>query len=805
MNRFLLLVAMGWAMATSTMGADLTLYDGGAVPVIIHDDRPTATLAADMLAGDIEALTGQKARTSTHLSDCTGVCILIGPADAAVVRQMMREEGVVLEDLSGQWERYERRVIPSKRHPGRTYVVITGSDRRGAVWGVSDLSRELGVSPWSWWADVTPRRVTHLSIDGEPVVSAAPAVKYRGVFLNDEDWGLEPWAAKTFDPAYGNIGPKTYSRVYELMWRLKANTIWPAMHDVSSPFYRDPNNAKLADAYAIVVSTSHAEPMGRNNVREWDEKKRGPFDWTQNRAAMLDYWRQRVGETKDFETLYTIGLRGLHDGPLQGADTAQARRDIMAEAIGEQRRMLPAGAAQQMVLYKEVLEAYSAGLKVPDDVTLVWCDDNYGYISRLPDAAERKRSGGSGVYYHLSYWGRPHDYLWLGTTHPGLIREQMGRAYATGARQIWIANIGDIKPAEYLTSYFLDLAFSGRFEETPKAHLRVWMAEQFGDAAADEATNILMGYYDLAFERRPEFMGFSQTEPTTPVRPSDYVQGDDREAQARIAAYDGLVKRAKALGAALPADRQDAFFELVLYPVRAAANMNTRTLKLDLAALYGRNGRTASSLVTEARAAHQGIVADTALYNSLNDGKWRGMMDMAPRRQAVFAEPLWPDYPQGTSGTVRRGNPDRVVVPTAETQGFERIDDLGSQGQALRAPLDGTAASATYSFTATEGGGVIRVVALPTHALTADGGVRVKLSLDDGPEQLVDFATVGRSDQWRFNVLSNTAIGEVALKYIAAGPHTIRLTALDPGVIIDRVEIDLDGAMPHYGVLWKRP
>lgn len=418
---------------------------------------------------DLEALTGAVPIRSNDLKACGKVCIVITTIDSPLSNRLAKAD---LSGLNGQWERYGRSVIAT---PDQTIVLISGSDTRGAIWGVMDLTRELGVSPWEWWADVTPRRVDKLTLKSSTILSDAPTVKYRGIFLNDEDWGLQPWAAKTFETDTKDIGPKTYAKIFELMWRLKANTIWPAMHDSTKPFYQIKGNPEMARDYAIVVGTSHAEPMMRNNVREWDKAKNGDFNFFTNRERMISYWRERAQEVKGFENIYSVGLRGVHDSAMEGAETIEQARDGVAEVIGIQRDLLaraqktPANQIPQaLTLYKEVLDVYKAGLKVPDDITLVWPDDNYGYIHQLSTPDEAARSGGAGVYYHVSYWGRPHDYLWLGTTHPALIREQMQRAHVTGAHDIWIVNVGDIKPAEYLTQYFLDLAFDARmFEAAP--------------------------------------------------------------------------------------------------------------------------------------------------------------------------------------------------------------------------------------------------------------------------------------------------------------------------------------------------
>lgn len=784
--------------AVQASAEEAVLFDGRQVADVVHEDDRALGLAAQLLARDLAAITGHAPKVSTALTNCRVLCVVIGRHDSPLVRGIAREAG-----LDGQWERYTRALVRTRR--GRI-LLIAGSDTRGSVWGVIDLTREIGVSAWEWWADVTPRRVSRLAVDGARRTSEGPSVRYRGIFLNDEDWGLQPWAAKNFEPEVGDIGPKTYSRIFELLWRLKANTIWPAMHDSTRPFYQIRGNAEAARDYAIVVGTSHAEPMMRNNVREWNDA-RGPFNWFENRDAMTAYWRERVEAVKGFENIYTIGLRGKHDSAMQGAETPEDARRAMTEVMAAQR-MLLAGvrAPQVLTLYKEVLDIYARGLAVPDDVTLVWPDDNYGYIHQLPTPAERARSGGAGVYYHISYWGRPHDYLWLATTHPALIREQMQRAWATGADRLWIVNVGDIKPGEYLTQYFLELAFDHRlFDATARDHLERWAGVQFGKEHAAEIAGIMTGYYDLAWERRPEFMGWGQTEPTRPNRIGDYVRSGGGEALARIDRYAALTARAEALAARMPADRADAYFELVLYPVRAAASINARNLKLDLASLYLRQGNGIGALSDEARAAHARIVADTAAYNGLRGGKWRGIMDMAPRRLPVFDEPI---YLQASAPAKPRPSPplptDRIlsllIVPGP---GWETIPGLGSRGVALRARLDlpaGDIAPLTHKFEiAGETGAEIRIVALPVHPLTSANGLRLGVQLDDGAVQTLDFATFGRSEEWKRNVLSNTAVRSIALPRLAGGEHVLRLYALDPGLLIDRIEVRLDGAPDYYG------
>lgn len=799
----------------------VTLYDGKQIAGIVHQNSNTARLAAAMLGRDLQALTGQTPRLATQLSDCTDTCVVVTQFDSPLAHEVAKEGGLKLSDLRGQWEQYRRTVVHSTSNPGKSYLLIAGSDARGAVYGVVDLTRELGISAYEWWADVTPRKAARVEVSDATILSAAPSVQYRGIFLNDEDWGLQPWAAKTYDKDARDIGPATYARIFELLWRLKANTIWPAMHDSTRPFYQIPGNPEMAHRYGIVVGTSHAEPMMRNNVREW-KKEDGEFNFFTNRDRMLRYWQQRVDQVKPFENFYSVGLRGVHDSPMEGTTTIEQARDGVAQVIELQREMLAKAQGrkkeevpQVLTLYKEVLDVYMAGLKVPGDITLAWPDDNYGYLRQLSTPAENARPGGTGIYYHMSYWGRPHDYLWLGTMHPALVREQLDRAWQTGSRKMWIANVGDIKPLEYLTQYFLDVAFDHKqLAKPPRDHATTWMASQFGADVASAIADIMREFYDLAWERKPEFMGFGQTEPITPNGVNAYLNSGGDEALRRIARYEALVRRAEQVGRALPADRHDAYFELVLYPVRASANLNARILKLELAAAMARQKQTgAQRKVSEAKAAHAALLADTAAYNGLVNGKWRHMMDLAPRRLPVFLDPVFPSYPEPAEPIVPPVKKPQVVSLAATSAKpnpiWEIIPELGSKGGSLRSLLTLASVKAsdmasvqplefTFSQGAT-GAATIRLIGVPVHPLTSANGLRLGVSIDDGPVDVLDFQTIGRSDEWKENVLRNTAVRTLYYPRMAQGDHRIRVYALDPGFILDRIDIVPDGAPAYYG------
>jgi hypothetical protein len=916
LRRLLLLLGLSVCVPASHAGFELAGPAGAAR--IIHEDDATMRLAAQLLQRDVRAVSGVQPATATGLEHCGRRCVVIGRHDSALVRRIAEEEGIDLAALNGAWERYQRVVFRSRRDAGREVMLIAGSDRRGAVYGVVDLTREMGVSAWEWWADVHPAQRKRIEVASAAMASRSPSVQYRGVFLNDEDWGLQPWAAR-HDPAK-DIGPATYARIFELLWRLKANIIWPAMHDSTKPFYQIPGNAETARDYAIVMGTSHAEPMMRNNVREWDMKQ-GAFNFFTNRDALVRYWDQRLNQVKQFENMYSVGIRGRHDSAMEGADTVRQQLDGVAAAIEVQRRLLsaaqgkPAGQIPQaLTLYKEVLDIYKAGLQVSDDITLVWPDDNYGYMHQLSTPQEARREGGAGLYYHLSYWGRPHDYLWLGTTHPALIRDQLERAAATGTNKIWIANVGDIKPLEYLTQYFLDLAFDQKLLAVPpRQHLVQWLSRQFDAGHAEEIAAILQGYYDLAWERRPEFMGFSQTEPIPATRQTDSRRSGGEEAEQRLAKYAALVRRAEAVYAALPSAQRDAYFQLVLYPVRASAHLNMRILKQDLAAQLARMGRPAAELYArQAERAQRAVADDTRRYNQ---GKWQGMMDAAPRRLPVFEAPVFASYGKpvrrdcavaypaplsasadrlaftsgraesktltlvnygasrvhwnaatvpdgftltpgsgqldgsngyeqrievrydgkgqagplslacgaavvranlglapGTDGELPTEHDHIVALPSASAKasaGWTVLPGLGSYGASMRSDLaqssvDLGAASVRgpleYDFVShTASAARVKFVTVPVHALTSANGVRLAYSLDDGPWQLLDFETFGRSDEWKQNTLSNTAVRVREVRALVPGRHRLKVLALDPGVVLDRIEIAFDGAPQYYG------
>ncbi|MBF9251676.1 glycosyl hydrolase 115 family protein [Pontibacter sp. 172403-2] len=948
--------------ADATQGAFPLVHSAKASIVFIDaQDAEVVGIAAEALARDVERVTSVKpeVKSSSSWKDISGYPVIIGTVgQSALIAQLAERKALNISQIKGKWESYSITVVEKPFDGVDKALVIAGSDRRGAAFGVFELSRRLGVSPWYWWADVKPRHQDNLFITAGALVQGPPTVKYRGIFLNDEDWGLQPWAARSMDKDIKDIGPNTYARIFELLLRLKANLIWPAMHPSTKAFFHYPANAAVADAYAIVVGTSHAEPMLRNNVDEWDEKTMGDFDYFSNKQAVQEYWEKRVKEAKDMEAVYTMGMRGVHDSGMEGAKNASEAAAMLEKIIADQREMLEkhvnkniAAVPQAFTAYKEVLDIYDQGLKLPEDITIVWPDDNYGYIHRLSNPQEQCRSGGSGVYYHASYWGRPHDYLWLSSTHPALIREEMMKAYNMKADRLWVLNVGDIKPLEYNISLFLDMAYDATaFQESSavKKHLHQWVEETFGEAKSGPITKVLWEYYDLAFERRPEFMGWSRTEPTTPTKLTAYNHfyfGD--EAQKRIDKYETLEKQVKELRSQLPAKDADAFYQLVYYPVVGASLINKKFLYRDKSYLYARQNRTsASDYARLSRQAYEGIVEETNYYNQqLANGKWNGIMSMKPRDLPVYQEPELPEInidgskkwsiaPEGfvtadsslisaqrlalpafnewsrqeyfvdlfltgnqavswkatasdkwiklseqrgkltpTFGQKQQriwvsidwskvpkraestghitfkgaGKVFKVEVKASnaaesdlaayegfvesngyvsifaedysrktdrQAKGWKLVEDLGHTGKSLMAlPLQiapvketaGVKENAPYVaydfYTLTAAAPTITVSTLPTHPVTSDYSLRYAVSIDDGPVEVVDFRTFGRSDEWKQNVLRNAAERQVKYGHLNRGKHTLKIYMIDPGVVFDSIIIDLGGMKQAYSTI----
>lgn len=675
-------------------------------------------------------------------------------------------------------------------------IYILGSDNRGTAYGILELSRMIGVSPWSWWADSPIRsRSVQVIKNGFSKISY-PSVKLRGIFINDEDWGLTPWSSTTYEPLgrQGSIGPQTHARIFELLLRLRANMFWPAMHACSVPFYQIPGNQEMADRYGIMIGTSHCEPMMCNANGEWKENGVGDYNYVTNRDNLLKFWESRVRQLAHSDNVYTLGLRGIHDGPMLGAKSVAEQKSALSRVIADQRSLLSryvnpdiTRIPQVFIPYKEVLDVYHAGLQVPDDVTLMWCDDNYGYIQHFPTPSEQARKGGNGIYYHVSYWGRPHDYLWLATTHPALVYTQLKRAYDHGIRSMWILNVGDIKPAEYLTELFMDMAWDihaiDGSERGLQRHLSMWLTREFGETLAAQLLPVMTEYARLAYIRKPEFMANTRVE----EKDSVYKIVKDmpwslQTVEKRITDYQSLENKVTALSPAIPSAIRSSWFQLIEYPVRAAAQMN---LKL----MYGQLARHGLASWGRSDAAYDTIVSLTQRYNSISNGKWKNMMTYAPRNLRDFGR-----LPHLASSSPMPDNRSPLrLFNGRDYVSFSGIQPvcygLGYQGGAISLSKG---SCVVYTFTPSPSlhtDSLMIEVALAPNYPDSGNQIRYSVSVDDDIPQVVDFHTEGRSEEWKMNVLRNQAIRRTVHHVLSGRPCSIKITALDDGIVLDQLSV----------------
>ncbi|MCY4743417.1 glycosyl hydrolase 115 family protein [Pelomonas sp. UHG3] len=795
-----LLMLAGLAQAgldVSTRATPGSLPLDGVVIVGSPSADPLEAFVTQDLAGDLTRL-GLRTATQGAVQIWVGTAGRHAQIDA-------QAERLGLGALKGCWECFRIAVLRDPAPGVKQALVIAGADLRGTAYGVYTLSQALGVSPWVWWADLAPRQRGPLHLSLSEPLQDGPAVKYRGLFINDEDWGLHPWAANTFEPEARNIGPKTYEQVFRLLLRLKANTLWPAMHQVSRAFNDNPKNAELAQRYGIVMGSSHAEPLLRNNVSEWTAPH-DQYNYATHPQQVRDYWAERLKTNGRYESLFTLGMRGIHDSGMQGGGTVAEKQALLNGLIADQRELIrqhvgdPTTTPQIFVPYKEVLPLLP-GLALPDDVTLVWPDDNFGYIRQFPDAAQSRRSGGSGIYYHLSYLGAPLSYLWLDTTPPALVAEEMGRAFEAGARQLWVVNAGDIKPHEVNLSHWFDLAWNPAAvrAQGQGGYLRELAQRLFGVA---DISDIWDGHYRVNFERRPEHLQFHLAGER--MKRSGWPLAAVHE---RLNRFATLLARLDAVRPRVAAAQQAAFFQLVEYPVRASALANERFFALErYAATLERDPAGARAFAAQAVRADQRLKALTARYNA---GRWAGILAEEP------ADGLWTSYRQiapllpapGLGGSapdalteLTRASADLAPLPLLEpvapalrvtdSAAWRRVPGLGRGDGVLAARQPGATLEIAAPGTA-PGPSCLRVHVLPSYTATP-GEAWAADVLVDGQTLPLRWPRGPQDAAWAQGVLNNRLQASVTLPE-RSGPLKLQLRAQQRDLMFDGAEL-LPGA-----------
>ncbi len=612
-----------YVQAESCEGAFcLAQKDALATLYVDAQDHNGVARAVNDLRADIERVTGRTAQIAADVNRLAGNTVIIGTlGKSPTIDRLIKDGKIDVEQIKGKWEAFIIEVVPKPLPGVEMGLVIAGSDKRGTIYGIYDLSERIGVSPWYWWADVPVEHKDTLYIKAGRYIGEEPAVKYRGIFINDEAPALTGWVREKF----GNYNHEFYTKVFELLLRLKANYLWPAMWN--NAFNEDdPLNPKLADEYGIVMGTSHQEPMLRAQ-KEWDRRYKQHWNYYTDANTLRKFWREGIRRNKDYESIITIGLRGANDTPLVPNGTAEECMAFLEEIVSAQRKIIAeesnsdvAKVPQVWCLYKEVQEYYEKGMRVPDDVILLWCDDNWGNIRRLPSDQERKRPGGAGVYYHFDYHGGPRSYEWLNTLPITKIWEQMNLAHEYGANKIWIVNVGDLKPMEFPIEFFITFACSPKDwpKEKISEYTELWAQREFGPQRAKDIADIISKYTKYNGRRKSSLLA-----------PTTYSLVNYREAERVSAEFNEITAKAEKIYAELPESAKDAFYELVLYPTKASAVVTDLYITAGKNRLYASQKRaSAKDLAAKAKELFKEDAKLSLYYNrTMANGKWNHMMD----------------------------------------------------------------------------------------------------------------------------------------------------------------------------------
>ncbi len=843
---YLLLTMLVVAVAAKAQNVTWHAADRPATYTVTKKTDPVVQTALGMWKDDLRQVTGQEPRAAKN-----GTIRIVQLDREPAMAKQLRKQGVPVDKLTGVgdgfWVGWTKGQQPAA-------LLVVGSNGRGCAYGLLELSRQAGVSPWIWWGDVVPEKRQALSLPADYQTLQVASVAYRGIFINDEDWSLRNWAWKNYEKTtqFGTMGPKTYKAIFQLLLRLRANAIWPGMHTGTPGFFTIAGNKEMADSCGILIGTSHCEPLLRNNVAEWDHSVRGAYNYITNREQVQQYWAERLQQVKGSEEFFTIGMRGIHDGSMEGVHTKEEKLSGLQQVIDDQRELIRKyynknveRVPQVFIPYKEVLEILESGLKVPEDVTLMWCDDNYGYMTRLSDAEQQKRPGGGGVYYHLSYWGRPHDYMWLTTTQPGLVYSEMKAAYDHNCRKLWIVNVHDPKVAAYDLEFFLDMAWNinsltpspspkERGVVTIEQHLERWLCTQFGERAGKAVFPAMKELYRLCGIRKPEFMGWTQVELDKKVYPRGRSQVIDtefsesefgNELNRYLAAYNNISQQVSDAKRLVRPELQDAYFAAVTYPVNMAKAMAEKMLFAQRArsrymgqtdkAMEGRQDYMYSMSWASMKAYRQ-IQEFTQRYNAMGNGKWQGIMNMMPRDLPVFCPPTLPylptdeevkqskyinlvslnhndDFPR--TDIVAMNACDYTTVAPSGTEGEARtIQMLGHSMQAVAIPKGG---ALTFAFESQkEGDATLYTAMIPTQP-NDKGDLRYSVQIDHEEPVVISLKEKYRSEFWKKSVLRGQALKTTPVK-LAKGRHTLTVKALDDHIIMDQWMLDFKAGRKFY-------
>ena len=602
---------------------DFTIAKNALISPIIKGkmDDKGVLLAIDNLISDIEKVTSfsPKSYVDNQARNNEKEIIIIGTlGNNPLIEQLIIDKKLDVSTINGKWEGSITTVVEHPFDGVDRALVIAGNDRRGTIFAIYNLSEQIGISPWYWWADVPVKKQSEIYVKAGNY-KIEPAVKYRGIFINDEWPALGSWVNHTF----GGFNAKFYEKVFELILRLKGNYIWPAMWS-GAFYYDDEKNGPLADMMGVVVGTSHHEPMGKPH-QEWRKIKSdyGNAEWnyTSNKDGLNKFFSDGVNRLKNWESIVTLGMRGDGDEPMEKGSNIKLLEDI----VNNQRNIIKGVTGKPVLetpqlwaLYKEVQDYYDKGMRVPDDVTLLLCDDNWGNVRRLPNLSDKKRKGGYGIYYHFDYVGGPRNYKWLNTNPIEKVWEQLNLTYQYGVDKVWIVNVGDIKPMEFPINFFLDMAWDPNYFNSSnlQEYTVDWTEKQFGTTYKNEIAGLISTYTKYNGRVKPELLDHLT-----------YSLGNYNEFERVTNDYKLLLKKAEELKLKLPKEFHDSYYQLVLHPIEACANLYElylATAKNNLYALQGRNITNKLADRVEELFKKDSII--TGRYHALANGKWRNMM-----------------------------------------------------------------------------------------------------------------------------------------------------------------------------------
>ncbi len=798
----------------SADSAAFPLYSGKtATPILLHanTDKGVARATAD-LQKDVERVSGQQP-VLRHTLPGSGRIVIIGIQGQDPFIDRLVEAGKIDgRILRGRREQYLIQTVTQPFEGIQEALVIAGSDKRGAIYGIYEVCEQIGVSPWYYWADVPPQQHSYIGINPGSYTAGEPKVRYRGIFLNDEAPALTGWVRANF----GGYNSKFYRRVFELLLRLRANFLWPAMWDAA--FYDDdPLNTVLAQEYGIIIGTSHHEPMARAH-KEWQRYGQGPWNYNKNSTALDAFWQKGIERIKGAEDLVTIGMRGDGDEPM----STEADIALLEKIVARQRKIIrnvTGHAAEQTpqvwALYKEVQDYYDRGMRVPDDVTLLLCDDNWGNIRKLPAPDARKRSGGYGMYYHFDYVGGPRSYKWINLTPISKIWEQMNLCYEYGVDRIWIVNVGDLKPMEYPITFFLNMAWDPAQFRPDNLHTHTinFFRRQFGQKHATAMAQLLAAYTRYNRRVSPELL-----------HENTYSLNNYNEFEKVVNDYRTLSYEALQLYHLLPAAQHDAYNQLLLYPIQAMANLYELYYSVALNhRLYRENDPGCNYWAEKAEDcfARDSILSDH--YNHIiSGGKWNHMMDQPHIGYTYWQQPEKNVIPKVFRIKERPEQAGRRLFKAAG--GYVAIEAehyaaaIGGPGvqwtvipgfgrtlsgiTLLPAKIqlnDKTPVYVEYAIEAPACDSArLTLVFAPSLNFNSNKGLRYAVSVDGGREQTVNINghyTVKEMEQWQAQSANySTTIHRI----IHPGKHTIRLRFLDTGLVLEKLWMNFGGLLPSY-------